>query len=200
MPVKLRREEYAEQTRRAILDAATEAFVELGFERTSIDEIARRARVTKGAVYHHFESKSHLFLEVLRETNDELVRHIAQRATGDDPWQRALSSISAYFEMCLDDRFRRIVLEEGPVALGWERWRQFDEDYVIGNTRAMLEQLMALGVIRRQPADILARVLVAALSEAGMAIAAAPDRVAARKEAEAAMLALLSGLRLPAKR
>lgn len=59
--------EDAALTREALLDAALAAFAEVGFAATQLEEIARRARVTRGALYHHFDSKEALFLAVLRE-------------------------------------------------------------------------------------------------------------------------------------
>ena len=54
----------------AIFDAAVEAFTELGFEQTSMDEIARRASVSKRTVYNHFDSKDILFEEIVRRLKD----------------------------------------------------------------------------------------------------------------------------------
>ncbi|MEX0781504.1 MAG: TetR family transcriptional regulator [Dehalococcoidia bacterium] len=196
MAVKTRREEYAEQTRRAIVDAASVAFVRDGFEGASIDDIASAARVTKGAVYHHFASKADLFLAVFREAEEEMMRVMGERARQvADPWERALASLSAFFDICLEDRFRRIALQEGPLALGWERWRELDEQYALGGLRRTLEQLMERGLLAKRNPDILARVMLAALSEAAIAIAAADDRIEARQQAETAVVAMLSGLR-----
>ncbi len=47
-----------------IIDAATELFSELGFETTTVDQIAQRARVSKGLVYDHYPSKKALMAEV----------------------------------------------------------------------------------------------------------------------------------------
>jgi AcrR family transcriptional regulator len=52
------RSQHAEATRRAVLDAARSAFGKKGYAQTSVEEIADAARVTKGAVYHHFASDS----------------------------------------------------------------------------------------------------------------------------------------------
>lgn len=54
----------AEETRSHILDAASELFAERGYSATSVADICARAGVTKGAFYHHFESKQALFLEL----------------------------------------------------------------------------------------------------------------------------------------
>jgi len=45
------------ETRRVLMDAALELFAEKGFSRASMQEVADRAGVTKGAFYHHFATK-----------------------------------------------------------------------------------------------------------------------------------------------
>ncbi|MFD1703104.1 TetR family transcriptional regulator [Methylopila henanensis] len=54
----------AEKTRDLILDAAEMSFFENGVARSSLDDIARAAGVTRGAVYWHFENKVDLFMAV----------------------------------------------------------------------------------------------------------------------------------------
>jgi AcrR family transcriptional regulator len=54
----------AEETRSHILDAAGELFAERGYDATSVADICARVGVTKGAFYHHFESKQSVFLEL----------------------------------------------------------------------------------------------------------------------------------------
>ncbi len=58
-----------DELREHILSVAKGVFLELGFERASMDEVARRAHTSKRSVYAHFESKEKLFLAVI-----ELVR------------------------------------------------------------------------------------------------------------------------------
>ena len=53
--------------RDAILQAATEVFARPGIKKASIDDIARRARIGKGTVYLHFDSKEALFATVIRD-------------------------------------------------------------------------------------------------------------------------------------
>lgn len=51
-----------EETRRALLDAAVESLIEVGFARTTTLEVQRRAQVSRGALLHHFPSKAELLV------------------------------------------------------------------------------------------------------------------------------------------
>lgn len=64
MPTQLERRT---ATRARVLDAAGAVFAARGFERATLDEIARQAGVSKGAVYHSFRSKDDLFLALLEQ-------------------------------------------------------------------------------------------------------------------------------------
>lgn len=55
-------------TRQSILDAAFKCFFENGFNKTTLDMIAREASVTRGAVYWHFKDKSEIYREVVKNT------------------------------------------------------------------------------------------------------------------------------------
>jgi TetR/AcrR family acrAB operon transcriptional repressor len=57
----------AEKTRARIVDAALFVFAERGVQAAQLEEIARRAGVTRGALYHHFSGKSELLSAVLKE-------------------------------------------------------------------------------------------------------------------------------------
>lgn len=62
-----KRKEDAEKTRRRILASALSLFVRKGYERTTFNDIAARLKMTKGAVYWHFESKERLLVELVEE-------------------------------------------------------------------------------------------------------------------------------------
>src|ERR1700730_3225389 len=67
-PSAMLRSQHAEPTRRAVLAAARALFGRNGYAQTSVGEIADAARVTKGAVYHHFANKKALFRAVYAQT------------------------------------------------------------------------------------------------------------------------------------
>jgi len=57
----------SEETRTRLLEAAVSLFAQQGYEASSVAEICAAAGVSKGAFYHHFESKQALFLALLDE-------------------------------------------------------------------------------------------------------------------------------------
>lgn len=70
MPATTRRSnrERREQSTELVLEAALRRFVERGYRATSIDDIARDAGLTKGAVYFYFKGKAALLLELLHQS------------------------------------------------------------------------------------------------------------------------------------
>lgn len=81
--------------RRQIVAGARKAFGELGYERTSVDQIAAQAGVSKATVYHHFRDKKELFVASFSEEADELregVRCMLHRAP-DGTVEAALQAV-----------------------------------------------------------------------------------------------------------
>jgi TetR/AcrR family transcriptional regulator len=64
---RTRRRLRPEERKPEILDAALAVFSDLGFQRATLQDVADRAGVTKGALYHYFASKEQLFIELMRE-------------------------------------------------------------------------------------------------------------------------------------
>src|SRR5580698_7463333 len=128
VPVKSRREEYAETTRAAIIDAAVERFTADGYAKTSMDTVAGAARVTKGAVYHHFRDKAELFEAAFVVMEQRLLARVTTGVEGiSDPWELMAAGVEIYLEECSEPQFRRIALEEAAAALGFGRWKEIEE-------------------------------------------------------------------------
>lgn len=78
MGTKERRDREKAARREQVLQAAREVFTRKGFEGTTVEEIAARAELSKGAVYLYFQSKEDLFLAMWRPTVDFLVDQAEQ--------------------------------------------------------------------------------------------------------------------------
>ncbi|PZQ36243.1 MAG: TetR family transcriptional regulator, partial [Ectopseudomonas oleovorans] len=92
-----RTKEDAEKTRHAILAAAEQLFLERGVAHTSLEQIARHAGVTRGAVYWHFQNKAHLFHEMLNQVRLPL-EPLAQQLAAVD----GLSSLQLLRDLCIE--------------------------------------------------------------------------------------------------
>jgi AcrR family transcriptional regulator len=65
-----------ERKRRKLVEAATELFVAQGYRKTSVDEVARRAGVSKGTVYLYFKTKGELLLQAIVEEKKRYLVHL----------------------------------------------------------------------------------------------------------------------------
>jgi AcrR family transcriptional regulator len=194
MTVNSLREERALETRAALLAAGRDLFTEPGYAATSIEAIAARARVTSGALYHHFRNKEDLFRAVVADVIDRAAVEagLSSRAEPDE-WSRVRAGCQAFLDSCLEPTVLRIVLVDGPAVLGREQWQGLDFGG-LGQLRHALEVAMEQGAIERQPLDAMTALVFGALTEGVQFIAHAPDREQARKEVAAAVDRLLEGL------
>lgn len=69
-----------DETRRALLDAAVESLIEVGFARTTTLEVQRRADVSRGALLHHFPSKTELLVAAIAHLAEMRARELKQLA------------------------------------------------------------------------------------------------------------------------
>ncbi|MBA3465555.1 MAG: TetR/AcrR family transcriptional regulator [Deltaproteobacteria bacterium] len=69
-----------DETRRALLDAAVESLIEVGFARTTTLEVQRRADVSRGALLHHFPSKAELLVAAVDHLAEMRARELKQLA------------------------------------------------------------------------------------------------------------------------
>lgn len=85
------------RTRRELVDSALHLFEQDGFDRTTLQAIVSRANLTKGAFYHHFESKEDLLWQIQNEyldTQIEGARAITETTDGAVDQLRALIKLS----------------------------------------------------------------------------------------------------------
>lgn len=196
-----RRAEYVAATRAAILSSAAELFAEQGFEKTSIDQIALAARISKGAIYHHFADKRTIFEAIFLTSQEQTFADVlAVAAAEPDPVRRVEIALRAFVEQYAGHPHRQALLREAPTALGPERMRAYDEKLGLPLLRATLDSLPGRESLTDRTADVAARLLLAAMCEAvtGAAVEASAsnqvDEAAAAAEAAAMLTRMVHGL------
>jgi AcrR family transcriptional regulator len=189
--------ERREASRQAIVAAARQLFGGQGFAATTVDQVAAAANLAKGAVYHHFPGKEALFEAVFEAACADVVGQVrVVAAQTQDILEAMAAGAAAYFDACSEGEFRRIILQDGPAVLGWERWRQIDAEHFGRMAPAVLATAMEQGLIARQPVEPLARLLLGAMTEAAAACAASEAPRLTGAEHVAAFRTILEGLRV----
>lgn len=134
-----------EERRDKLLDAALAVFSELGFERATLNDVADRVGATKGCLYHYFESKEKLLLELVRERK---AAHLAD-------YEAFVQSIEGSREERLEALLRRMwqgLQEPGQVELATltlnqvsrvPELRRFLVDEVIAQKQQTLQRALA---------------------------------------------------------
>jgi AcrR family transcriptional regulator len=193
-----RRAQYSASTKRALVDVATRLFADHGYAATSLDQVVAGARVTKGALYHHFSGKQALFEAVFEKVESEASSRVRKSLKGSrDPWEKALIGLRAFLTTVQDPAYRRVVIQEGPAILGYERFREQEERSSYG-----LVQDLVADVLRDSTYDVdddmletFTRIFFGAMSAAGESVSSSPDPVLAVARVETAIAFILSGLR-----
>ena len=172
-------------TRAALLEAARELFADKGYVATGRDEIAERAGVTRGALYHHFDSKAAVFAVLVAELENELVdRVVTAAAEGDGVRAELHLGCRAYMDASADPTIARI-LADAPAVLGIAACRALDAEACLPLLEDGFARAEAEGVEVPGDPSVAAALLLGFLNEAAGIIAAAPFN-RARREAVAA--------------
>ena len=199
VPTKQARRTQAERTEAtttALVDAARALFAEAGYAATSLDAVAAKARVTKGAVYHHFEGKQQLFEAVFAREVGRLAAVLpAVYASKEDPWDAFEASCRAFLAECLEPGLQRIMLLDALAAMGWEGVRRMEAP-MLDMMEIAITRAVEAGCIAPRPAGPLAVFLYGALCETSMNVARADNQKAAYRKAVTELGHVMDGLRL----
>jgi AcrR family transcriptional regulator len=178
----------------AIHGAARELFAKRGFAATTIDDIASRAGVAKGAVYHHFGSKEEIFERVLDGLFLEIAAKLRAAAeSGSDLFEGMVKGTEIYLERVTAPEVKRIILVDGPAVLGWNKWREIDQRHFGRMLKAPLAQLLGA---RMGAADVEAQfhLLSGAIMEAALISATSRNPRKKAQELSSGLRLLLAGL------
>ncbi len=115
------------RTREAIISASLELFAKHGYSATTTEEIAKKARISKGLIFSHFRTKQDLLLAILDE---EIERNLPDSFKTNDPRpakERFISLINSWLEIIkneplfvrltlqlnLDEEYRKLMKKKG---------------------------------------------------------------------------------------
>jgi AcrR family transcriptional regulator len=173
-----------------VLDSAAELLVRWGYQRVTIEDVARHARIGKGTVYLHFRTKDALFLTVLLRTHHGVVSRMVSRIRAD-PAEAMPSRMlrSLFVELAEDPVVRPLYLGDTAI-LGRLAHESADTLGDLGRRReevgrAWFERLRAAGLLRTD-LDVSAQLYLLGAVTSGfyfvdpLPVPAAPDDPAGR--------------------
>ena len=158
-----RRAEHAADTREALIVAARRLFARDGFDGTGTEQIVAEARVTRGALYHHFRDKADLFRAVMSEAAGDVAQRLIDEqlaAEAPSPLDEIRDGVSAFLDVCIGGDFQRIVLVDGPRVLGADAWEDLVDRYGRGLLEEWLDRAAQTGALDIMPVGALARLLM----------------------------------------
>jgi AcrR family transcriptional regulator len=195
MEVKDLRVAQGAETQKALRRQARKLFAQKGYSGANTNELVERARVTKGALYHHFANKKELYQAVVEDMEQELVERIEAAGAGRAPWERLSAMCSAYLDACREPALARMLVLEAPAVLGWKTWCNLEQKYEVAAFARCLREIPKL----HEPAETLAQVILGALTTGARVIATASDAEAARAQVQQTIDRLITGLRSTAR-
>lgn len=178
----------------ALLRAAERLFGDRGYEATSLDDIAARAGVTKGALYHHFpEGKAALFEAVVLLVQARLKSALdtaANDAVGAPGLRRVLT---AYFDAACEPSVHRITLLDAPAVFGPDKWREIERDHALRHIVDSVDMILSGRRYSAAFKAMLAHAFYGAMYEATFAVMTSTDRTSAKRTAIDAAMAIVEG-------
>ena len=172
---KTRRAEYADATHEALLDAARELFTSQGYQQVSLEAIAQKARVTRGAFYHHFSSKTELLDALVVALQADAAARVRAASAAAQSSQRVSAGIAAFLDVCSESTYRHLVLETATAVLGTDRCREIEEASTFGLLIAALQAQAVRGSAAAKNVPLAARMIGRMICESALLIDSAED-------------------------
>lgn len=193
-----RKFEQGQSTRQRIIDDATTLFARDGYEATSITSVLNRTGLSRGALYHHFDSKEALFDAVLDKVESDLAGRILAGANHPkDPMASLEAGCLNFLRLSRDPVIRQIVLIDAPTAVGWRRWREIDGKYGFGLMKFSLSAAGKQGKVNRELAEMYAHMILASLMELALLVARSEQPDKDLTMAEQAIRVFIDALKQP---
>ena len=160
-----------EERPRQILDAAFEEFAERGLASARLEDIARRAGVSKGTIYLYFPSKEDLFREVVRHTVGDATDDVARRLNGPTATDDLNMFLDAKWEFVCSDKFPPLHRWVHSELNDYPELARFYGQEVMSKSRQLLRGIIERGIrdgeFRHMDAAVASRMLMALISTYG---------------------------------
>lgn len=153
---------------------ARQHFSAYGYENTSLEAIAAEAKMTRGAVYHHFKNKKNLFKAVLAQVQHEVGLNVEKEAeTSEDLWEQLILGCVGFVEAATLESNKRILLIEAPNVLEWSQWKKIDDENSVLLLEEQLLTVQQKGLLIDFDIHMIAHMISGALNDLSISLAEA---------------------------
>jgi len=171
-------EEQANQTRKQLIEIATDLFTDNGYSKVSLEDIVQAVQLTRGAVYHHFNSKKGLFYAVFEHAHQ-------------------IEGCKIFIETISKKNMYRILLVDGPSVLGWQTFRKFDRENSMKLLQNQIELLQDNGILQHTSSVALTHALSGAINEISIWVAEESDQKKAVEDSMVVIERIIQGFKNP---
>jgi len=139
------KKETIEKRKKEIMEKAIEIFAKKGYEKTSLDEIAKKLKISKPAIYLYFKNKEDLFLEILKNKFNEMLFELEKIISSKNSSFEKLSQfVKIYIDKHLtsDENFFKI-LQSANIKISGETKKMLKKKFT-GCYRPLIDKLVGL--------------------------------------------------------
>ena len=173
MMKRARSDEAKDERRAQLLDAALDEFFEKGFSAARMDDIARRAKLSKGTLYLYFDSKKAMFQELIDELAIPKIEGIEQIALSAASIDDALDGFASLAPVLVRESKIPILMK---ILIGDSQtfpdiltdYRRNVLERILNTVASILEQANARGEIKVEDPDLMARLIIAPAALSGI--------------------------------
>lgn len=160
-------EERTENTQALLIEAFRQSLIDHGVTATTIQSVLSRVGLSKGAMYHHFETKQDIIAAVYDfESLQAIERAQASVAGEGKSLNQLMDFISAWMQEVRDLEVSKILFEVGPAALGINKVREIENSHSLKLIEAYLLSAVEEGEIEPQNTELTGLMLNALIGEA----------------------------------
>ncbi|MEM1146623.1 MAG: TetR/AcrR family transcriptional regulator [Pseudomonadota bacterium] len=157
----------SDATRSQLLKAFRNAFLKHGFEATTTQQVLAQTGLSKGAMYHHFKSKTEIAEAIYRdESKSAIERALKSVAARQSPKDKLKMACLAWMQEVRAPRVSKILFEIGPTALGTEKAKRIEDALSLKLISTLLDEAVANGELSIRDTSLFAVFLNALVAEA----------------------------------
>jgi len=189
-------EQRKQATRKSLIETATKLLKSKGIRGTTTRSILETAEVSRGAMYHHFDSLEDLMAVVYEnESKGAITRALKKKLPNESPIEDLQGTCLAWLDEIVDTDVATVLLIEGPAAIGWERCKIIEAEQSLAQLNSWLKASKNKGEICIESTELVARIINAILTESALSILKSKGAQTARDDAEFVFKRLISGLK-----